>query len=137
MPKQRARSRPTVIETGTPAESRRDENVIIPYDPTEDGYVVAVISSRDDSEAAKHGLMTMREAADFLMEDEGTVEALLAAADVPVVYENGLPYVARRELRIFRDRDIGERRQHLRELTRRSIEAGLDDVDYSRLSDQP
>jgi len=53
------------------------------------------------------------------------------------VHEDGHTYVACRDLRIYRDRDIAARREHLHELTRRSIAAGLDDVDYSRLSDQP
>lgn len=137
MSKQKTHFRPTVNEMDTPDATARDDNHITPADPIANGHVVGVISKRADSETTEHGFMTMREAADFLMEDEGAVENLLAAADVPLIHEDGRTYVARRELRIFRDRDTAERRKHLHELTQRSIEAGLDDVDYSRLADQP
>jgi hypothetical protein len=144
MPKQKTRPQPTINETDAPdatsaqrGREGRDENVIASFDRTEHGYTVTVVSARAESGAAKHGLMTMREAADFLMEDEGAIEEILVAAAVPLVHEEGQTYVARRDLRVYRDRDTAARREHLRTLTRRSIAAGLDDVDYSRLSDQP
>ena len=145
MPKQKTRPQPTisnetVAPDATPAQrgrQGRDKNAIASFDPTEHGYTVTVVPAREESAAAKRGLMTMREAADFLMEDESAIEEILTAAAVPLVHEDGQIYVARRDLRIYRDRDTAARRERLHELTRRSIAAGLDDVDYSRLSDQP
>ncbi len=143
MPKQKTRPQTIINQTdapdATPAQrgrKRRDENVIASFDPTEHGYTVTLVPAREESAAAKRGLMTMGEAADFLMEDESTIEEILTAAAVPLMHEDGQTYVARRDLRVYRDRDTAARREHLRELTRRSIAVGLDDVDYSRLSDQ-
>lgn len=143
MPKQKTRPQPAINETDAPDATPmqrgcegREKNVIASFDPTEHDYTVTVMSARDESEAAKRGLMTMQAAADFLMEDESAVEEILTAASIPLVREDGHIYVARRDLRAYRDRDTAERREYLRALTRRSIEAGLDDVDYSRLSDQ-
>lgn len=131
MPKQKTRPSPIFNETdasGAPPPQRghkgRTKETVASFDPTEHGYTVATISTRDESEAARRGLMTMREAADFLMEDESAVEGILTAAAVPLVHEDGITYVARRDLRVYRDRDTAERREHLRELTRRSIAAG-------------
>ena len=77
-----------------------------------------------------HGdeLVDMREAADVLMEDEGEVAGLLAAANVPLVREAGEVFVAHRDLLAFRDREIDLRREGVREITRLSIAAGLDEV---------
>lgn len=143
MPKQKTRPTPRMNETDAPdaalvrrGREERGEGVVAALDPTERGHTVTVISDCDESEGAKRSLMTMREAADFLMEDEDAVEGLLAAAAVPLAREDGHVYVARRDLRVYRDRDTAARRGHLRELTRQSIEAGLDDVDHSRLADQ-
>jgi len=144
MPKQKTRPQTISNETDAPdatptqrGREGRDENVIAAFNPTEHGYTVTVMPAREESAVAKRGLMTMREVADFLMEDESEIEEILTAAAVPLVHEDRQTYVARRDLRIYRDRDTAARREHLRTLTRRSIAAGLDDIDYSRLSDQP
>jgi hypothetical protein len=75
----------------------------------------------------------MQEAADFLMEDVDAVADLLVHAGVPLVRESGATYVSRRDLADYRERDRAARREGVREITRRSITAGLDDLDYAPL----
>ena len=69
------------------------------------------------------------------MEDVDAVEELLVHAGVPLVRESGATYVARRDLVDYRARDHAARRAGVRAITRRSIEAGLDDLDYAPLDD--
>lgn len=83
--------------------------------------------------AAARDRADMHEAADFLMEDEGVVETLLADGGVPLVHEGGDTYVLRHDLRSYRERERVRRRAGMREITRLSIAAGLDDVDYSAI----
>jgi len=77
----------------------------------------------------------MQAAADFLMEDVDAVADLLAAAGVPLAREGGVTSVARRDLEDYRIRDRAARCDGVREITRLSIAAGLDDLDYAPLSD--
>jgi hypothetical protein len=82
--------------------------------------------------------LSMQEAADFLMEDVDAVADLLVHAGVPLVRESGATYVSRRDLADYRERDRAARREGVREITRRSIAAGLDDLDYAPLyEDRP
>ncbi len=82
--------------------------------------------------------LSMQEAADFLMEDVDAVEGLLADAGVSLAHASGATYVARRDLEDYRERDHAARRAGVREITRLSIEAGLDDLDYAPLyEDRP
>jgi len=82
--------------------------------------------------------MSMQEAADFLMEDVDTVADLLARASVPLAHASGATYVARRDLEDYRERDRAARRAGAREITRLSIAAGLDDLNYAPLyEDRP
>lgn len=78
-------------------------------------------------------LIDMREAADVLMEDEGDVAALLADGGVSLVRKADASFVSRRDLLAFRAREIAAQRAGVREITRLSIAAGLDDVDDSHL----
>jgi len=79
--------------------------------------------------------LSMQEAADFLMEDVDAVADLLAAAGVPFTRQGDTIYVARRDLEEYRARDRAARRDGVREITRLSIAAGLDALDYAPLSD--
>ncbi len=79
--------------------------------------------------------LSMQAAADFLMEDVDAVAALFAAAGVPLTREGGATSVARRDLEDYRARDRAVRRDGVREITRLSIAAGLDDLDYAPLSE--
>jgi len=78
-------------------------------------------------------LADMREAADTLLEDESTVEAILANANVPLIREGGDMYVQRHDLRAYRERALTRRQAGMGEITRLSIAAGLDDVDFSTI----
>lgn len=86
-----------------------------------------------ENDAATHDLADMREAADFLMVDEEAVAAILAAAGVPLIRRGEDTYASRRDLLTYREREIARRRAGMREITRLSIAAGLDDADYSAL----
>ena len=90
---------------------------------------------RNDRRAATGNRLSMREAADFLMEDVDTVAGLLADAGVPLMHEGDATSVARRDLAGYRARDRAARRDGVREITRLSIAAGLDDLDYAPLSE--
>ena len=79
--------------------------------------------------------LSMQEAADFLMEDVDAVADLLADAGVPLTRQGNTIYVARRDLEDYRARDRVARREGVREITRLSIAAGLDDLDYAPLSE--
>jgi len=92
-------------------------------------------SARNGRRSATRDRLSMQEAADFLMEDVDTVADLLAAAGVPLAREGGVTSVARRDLEDYRIRDRRARRDGVREITRLSIAAGLDDLDYTPLSD--
>jgi len=92
-------------------------------------------SGRTGRRSATRDHMSMQEAADFLMEDVDTVADLLADAGVPLAREGGVTYVARRDLEDYRARDRATRRDGVREITRLSIAAGLDDLDDAPLSD--
>ncbi len=95
-------------------------------------------SGRDGRRSATRDHMSMQEAADFLMEDVDTVAGLLADAGVPLTREGGATSVARRDLEDYRARDRAARRDGVRKITRLSIEAGLDDLDYTPLyEDRP
>ncbi len=81
MPKQKTHPQAIINETNAPdatsaqrGRKGRDENVIAAFDPIEHGYTVMVVPAREESEAAKRGLMTIREAADFLIEDESAID---------------------------------------------------------------
>jgi hypothetical protein len=88
--------------------------------------------------SAARDRMSMQEAADFLMEDVDMVTDLLARAGVPLTRGGDTIYVARHDLAEYRERDHAARRAGVREITRRSIEAGLDDLDYAPLyEDRP
>lgn len=93
---------------------------------------------RNGRRSAARDRMSMQEAADFLMEDVDAVADLLAHAGVPLTRERGATYVARHDLEDYRARDHAARRAGVREITRLSIEAGLDDLDYASLyEDRP
>ncbi len=92
-------------------------------------------SARTGRRSATCDRVSMQEAADFLMEDVDAVADLLAAAGVPLAREGEATYVARRGLEDYRARDRAARRDGVREITRLSIDAGLDDLDYTPLSD--
>ncbi len=92
-------------------------------------------SARNGRRFATCDRVSMQEAADFLMEDVDTVADLLAAAGVPLARAGGVTSVARRDLEDYRARDRAARRDGVREITRLSIAAGLDDLDYTPLSD--
>ncbi len=79
--------------------------------------------------------LSMQEAADFLMEDVDAVADLLAHAGIPLTHQGDAIYVARRDLEEYRECDRAARRDGVREITRLSIAAGLDDLDYTPLSD--
>ncbi len=119
MPRQKTRTRP------------------IPAEGLTNGYHVAGAAPREETEAPPEGFTDLREAADFLMEDEDAVARILVAAGVPLVGAGGDVRVARGDLRRYRERDRAARRQGLRALTRLSIAMGLDDVDYSSLYADP
>lgn len=80
---------------------------------------------------------TLQEAADALNVDEPNVTAILAEAGIPLLRDGDTVSVAREALHIFAERRRAERREQLRALTRASIEAGLDDVDYSSFYRDP
>ncbi|GEM_PF-5003277 len=80
---------------------------------------------------------TLQEAADALNVDEANVVALFAEAGISLLRDGNTIYVAREALHTFAERRRAERREQLRELTRASIEAGLDDVDYSSFYRDP
>ncbi len=90
---------------------------------------------RNGRRSATRDRLSMQEAADFLMEDVDAVAALLAAAGVPLMHEGDATSVARRDLEGYRARDRAARRDGVREITRLSIAAGLDDLDYAPLSE--
>jgi len=92
-------------------------------------------SARNGCGAEARHRLSMQEAADFLMEDVDAVAALLTAAGVPLMHEGDATSVARRDLEEYRARDRAARREGTREITRLSIAAGLDDLDYAPLSD--
>jgi len=92
-------------------------------------------SARNGRRSATRDRLSMQEAADFLMEDVDAVADLLAAARVPLAREGGATSVARRDLEDYRARDRVARREGVREITRLSIAAGLDDLDYAPLSE--
>lgn len=92
-------------------------------------------SGRNGCGAEARDRLSMQEAADFLMEDVDAVADLLAAAGVPLTREGGATSVARRDLEGYRARDRAAQREGVREITRLSIAAGLDDLDYAPLSD--
>lgn len=117
MPKQKSRTQP------------------IPRDAHQDAPRDEEISPPSEREQSARGRADMREAADFLMEDEESVADILARAGVPVMREDAVAYVSRRDLRQYRERVLAARRAGVREITRLSIEAGLDDLDYARLHD--
>ncbi len=81
--------------------------------------------------------MTMSEAAALLMEDEEAVVGVLTRAGVALIRQGDHSFVSRGDLVAYHARDIATRRGHLRELTRLSIEAGLDEADYSSLLPDP
>ena len=88
---------------------------------------------RNGPGSAVRDRMSMQEAADFLMEDVDAVADILAHAGVPLARAGNTIYVARRDLEDYRERDRAARRDGVREITRRSIAAGLDDLDYAPL----
>ncbi len=90
---------------------------------------------RNGRRCAAHDRMSMQAAADFLMADVDAVADLLAHAGVPLAREGGATYVARPDLEDYRTRDRAARREGVREITRLSIDAGLDDLDYAPLSE--
>ncbi len=92
-------------------------------------------SGRTGRRSAARDRLSMQEAADFLMADGDAVAGLLAAAGIPLTREGGATYVARRDLEKYRTRDRAARRDGVREITRLSIAAGLDDLEYAPLSD--
>ncbi len=92
-------------------------------------------SARNDRRVATRDRLSMQAAADFLMEDVDAVADLLADAGVPLTREGGATSVARRDLEDYRTRDRATRRDGVREITRLSIAAGLDELDSTPLSD--
>ncbi len=90
---------------------------------------------RNGRRSATRDRLSMQEAADFLMEDVDAVADLLADAGVPLTRQGNTIYVARRDLEDYRARDRVARREGVREITRLSIAAGLDDLDYAPLSE--
>ncbi len=92
-------------------------------------------SGRIGRRPATRDRLSMQEAADFLMADVDAVAGLLTAAGVPLAREGGATSVARRDLEEYRARDRVARRDGVREITRLSIAAGLDDLDYVPLSE--
>jgi len=92
-------------------------------------------SGRTGRRLAARDRLSMQAAADFLMEDVDAVAGLLADAGVPLTRQGDAIYVARRNLEEYRERDRVARRDGVREITRLSIAAGLDDLDYTPLSD--
>jgi len=93
------------------------------------------LSGRTGRRSATRDRLSMQEAADFLMADVDAVAGLLAAAGIPLTRAGGVTSVARRDLEGYRARDRAARRDGVREITRLSIAAGLDDLDYAPLSD--
>ncbi len=92
-------------------------------------------SGRNGRRSATCDRLSMQEAAAFLMADVDAVAGLLAAAGIPLTREGGATSVARRDLEDYRARDRAARRDGVRKITRLSIDAGLDDLDYTPLSD--
>jgi len=92
-------------------------------------------SGRTGRRPATRDRLSMQEAADFLMEDVDAVAGLLADAGVPLTREGDATSVARRDLEEYRERDRAARRDGVRKITRLSIAAGLDDLDYAPLSE--
>lgn len=95
-------------------------------------------SGRNGRRSAARDRMSMQEAANFLMADVDAVADLLAAAGVPLAREGDATFVARQDLEDYRAREHAARREGVREITRLSIAAGLDDLDYAPLyKDRP
>ncbi len=92
-------------------------------------------SGRNGHRSAARNRLSMQEAADFLMADVDAVAGLLADAGIPLTREGGATSVARRDLEGYRARDRAARHTGVREITRLSIAAGLDDLDYAPLSE--
>ncbi len=91
--------------------------------------------ARNGRRSATRDRLSMQAAADFLMEDVDAVAGLLAHAGVPLTREGDATSIARRDLEVYRERDRAARRDGVREITRLSIAAGLDDLDYTPLSE--
>ncbi len=106
-----------------------------PLPPDERGVVPQTLSPQEGAGPDDH--VPMSEAADFLLEDEDTVEGILARAGVALIREGNGTFVSRRDLQTYHARDRAARQIHLRALTRLSIEAGLDEADYSSLLPDP
>lgn len=100
---------------------------------TESGTDARGLTRVPERNAIAHDRADMREAADVLMEDEDIVAAILADADVPLICEGEDTRVLWHDLRTYRERERARRRAGVREITRLSIAAGLDDVDYSAI----
>ena len=100
---------------------------------TESNATVPGLTVAHEMNGAIRDLADMREAADTLLEDESTVEAILANANVPLIRKARDMYVLRHDLRAYRERALARRQAGVGEITRLSIAAGLDDVDYSAI----
>jgi len=105
----------------------KQQTHVPPAETTPPGHIGRRSATRDR--------LSMQEAADFLMADVDAVAALLAAAGIPLTREGGVTSVARRDLEDYRTRDRAARREGTREITRLSVDAGLDDLDYAPLSE--
>jgi len=113
----------------------QEEKKPMPKQQTHASPAATTSPDRNNRRTTARDRLSMQEAADFLMEDVDAVADLLAAAGVPLTREGGATSVARRDLEDYRTRDRATRRDGVREITRRSIAAGLDELDYAPLSD--
>lgn len=86
-----------------------------------------------EGDTVTSSLADMREAADTLLEDESSIAAVLANANVSLIQKGGDMYVQRHDLHAYRERELARRQAGIGEITRLSIAAGLDDVDYSTI----